>query len=85
MPTEYIIHKPDGSLCGGTFRFLLSCPLIPPLFALSHRLCCQLDRGMGYVERETKTKADRRKIILTRVVLEALKEHEVRKDSSEIE
>ncbi len=40
---------------------------------------------MGYVERETKTKADRRKIILTRVVLEALKEHEVRKDSSEIE
>jgi integrase len=32
--------------------------------------------GVGYVERETKTKASRRKIILTPVVLEALKVHE---------
>ena len=40
MPIEHIIHKPDGSLSVGTFCFLLSCPLIPLLFALSHRLCC---------------------------------------------
>src|SRR5437764_10466947 len=31
--------------------------------------------GVGYVEREPKTKAGRRKIGLTSVVLEALKEH----------
>jgi integrase len=34
-------------------------------------------QGIGYVERETKTKAGQRKIMLARVVLEALKEHQV--------
>src|SRR6266702_6012538 len=38
--------------------------------------------GMGYVECEPKTKAGRRKIMLTQVVLDALKEHEVRQQQA---
>ena len=38
--------------------------------------------GMGYVEREPKTKAGRRKIGLTGVVLEALKEHRERQQQA---
>jgi integrase len=40
--------------------------------------------GVGYVEREPKTKAGRRKIILTPVVLEALKEHQERQQRDRV-
>lgn len=40
--------------------------------------------GVGYVEREPKTKAGRRKIGLTGVVLEALKEHRERQQQARV-
>ena len=40
--------------------------------------------GFGYVDGETKTKAGRRKIVLPRVVIEALKEHGERQKQARI-
>lgn len=41
-------------------------------------------RGMGYVEGEPKTKKGRRKIVLSSVVIEALKAHRVRQEEARI-
>ncbi len=41
-------------------------------------------RGMGYVEGEPKTKAGRRKIMLSSRVVEVLKEHKVRQEQARI-
>ncbi len=40
--------------------------------------------GMGYVEREPKSKAGRRKIVLSGIVLEALREHEKRQQQARL-
>ena len=41
-------------------------------------------RGMGYVVGEPKTKAGRRKIVLSSVVLKALKEHQVKQEQARV-